>query len=224
MPCARTDLAAGYYRNGQLAVALEEARKRAADRPELRGCVRSARSDLHGSRTIRRAAEENFQRALKLDPRTPRLNNNYGCFLCNTGRERESIEYFNRAIRDPLYHARRGRIRMPASCLMRIKDYAAAEPYLRRSFELDAGPGGAEVSAGAAVPRDEPGRQGDFLLQRSCEIDRVVGRKLVAGLAGRARQRRSANRKPAWRTNCSSAFRSPPKRPRWRAANSIIER
>ncbi|MGH6612272.1 MAG: type IV pilus biogenesis/stability protein PilW [Burkholderiaceae bacterium] len=135
---ARTDLAAGYYRNGQLAVALEEARRSAALDPnyaETYGLLGLIYMDM----SERRDAEENFQRALKLDPVNAELNNNYGFFLCNTGRERESIDYFNRALRDPLYRTPARANQNAGSCLMRVKDYEGAERYLRRSFELDAG-------------------------------------------------------------------------------------
>jgi len=135
---ARTDLAAGYYRNGQLAVALDEARQAAA--------IDASYADAHGLLGLiymdmkePRDADESFQRALKLDANNSELNNNYGYFLCNTGRERESIEYFNQAIRDPLYRTPARANQNAGACLMRIKDYAGAERYLKRSFELDAG-------------------------------------------------------------------------------------
>lgn len=135
---ARTDLAAGYYRNGQLAVALDEARRAAAidaNYAEAYGLLGLIHMDMNEQRE----AEENFQRALKLDPANSELNNNYGYFLCHTGRERESIEYFNQAIRDPLYRTPARANQNAGACLMKIKDYAGAERYLRRSFELDAG-------------------------------------------------------------------------------------
>jgi type IV pilus assembly protein PilF len=135
---ARTDLAAGYYRNGQLAVALDEARRAAAidaNYAEAYGLLGLIYMDMNEQRD----AEENFQRALKLDPANSELNNNYGYFLCHTGRERESIEYFNQAIRDPLYRTPARANQNAGACLMKIKDYAGAERYLRRSFELDAG-------------------------------------------------------------------------------------
>ena len=135
---ARTDLAAGYYRNGQLAVALEEARRATAidaNYAEAHGLLGLIYMDMKEQRD----AEESFQRALKLEPSNSELNNNYGYFLCNTGRERESIEYFNQAIRDPLYRTPARANQNAGSCLMRIKDYEGAERYLRRSFELDAG-------------------------------------------------------------------------------------
>ncbi len=135
---ARTDLAAGYYRNGQLAVALEEARRSVVIDPnfaETYGLLGLIFMEMNE----RRDAEENFQRALKLDAANAELNNNYGFFLCNSGRERESIEYFDRAIRDPLYRTPARANQNAGACLMRVKEYSGAERYLRRSFELDAG-------------------------------------------------------------------------------------
>jgi type IV pilus assembly protein PilF len=135
---ARVELASGYYRNGQMAVALEEARRAVQIDPTLPdayGLLGLIYMDLDD----RRSAEENFQRALQLDGNNPDLNNNYGWYLCQTGRERESIGYFQRALRDPLY-ATPARANLSAGvCMMRVKDYAGAEPFLRRSFELDAG-------------------------------------------------------------------------------------
>ena len=120
---ARTDLAGGYYRNGQLAVALDEARRAVAIDPsyaEAYGLLGLIYMDMKEQRD----AEESFQRALKLDAANSELNNNYGYFLCNTGRERESIAYFNQAIRDPLYRTPARANQNAGQCLMRIKDYA----------------------------------------------------------------------------------------------------
>jgi type IV pilus assembly protein PilF len=84
---ARVELAAGYYRNGQRVVALEEAKRAVQVDPTLAdayGLLGLIYMDLDD----RRAAEENFQRALQRDGNNPDLNNNYGWFLCQTGRER----------------------------------------------------------------------------------------------------------------------------------------
>lgn len=134
---ARADLAAGYYRNGQLAIALEEARRATVidpGYPEAYGLLGLMYMDMGD----RREAEENFQRALRLAPSSSELSNNYGWFLCQTGREKESIEYFERALRDPLYTTPSRAAQNAGSCLLKVKDYTRAEPFLQRSFELDA--------------------------------------------------------------------------------------
>jgi type IV pilus assembly protein PilF len=134
---ARADLAAGYYRNGQLAIALEEARRATTidpGYPDAYGLLGLIYMDMNE----RREAEESFRQALKLDPASSQLSNNYGWFLCQTGREREAIEYFERALRDPLYPSPARASQNAGTCLFKVKDYAGAERYLRRSFELDA--------------------------------------------------------------------------------------
>lgn len=134
---ARVNLASGYFRNGQMSVALEEARRAVQIDPtsaEAYGLLGLIYTELDE----RGEAEANFQRALQLDPSNPDLNNNYGWVLCRGGREQEAMSYFQRALRDPLY-ATPSRANLNAGvCMMRIKDYTAAEPYLRRAFELDA--------------------------------------------------------------------------------------
>jgi type IV pilus assembly protein PilF len=135
---SRVNLASGYFRNGQMAVALEEAKRAVQIDPtfaEAYGLLGLIYMQLDD----RPAADSNFSRALQIDPSNPDLNNNYGWFLCQQpGRERDAVGYFQRALRDPLY-ATPARANLSAGvCLMRVKDYAGAEPYLRRSLELDA--------------------------------------------------------------------------------------
>jgi len=134
---ARADLAAGYYRSGQLAIALEEARRATTIDPNFADAY-GLLGLIYMEMNERREAEDNFQRALRLDPTGSELANNYGWFLCQTGRERESIEYFDRALRDPLYATPARAGQNAGTCLLKVKDYAGAERYLRRSFELDA--------------------------------------------------------------------------------------
>lgn len=133
----RTELASTYYREGRLAVALEET-KRALQ-------IDSSYASAHGLLGLiymdigeRGEAEASFRRALRLEPDNSDILNNYGWFLCQTDRERESVEYFERALRDPLYTTPSRAAQNAGSCLLKLKDYPAAERYLRRAFELDA--------------------------------------------------------------------------------------
>lgn len=133
----RLQLAASYYQKAQFNIALEEAQRALQADPnyaEAYGLLGLIYMDLGD----RREAEANFARALKLDPASPELNNNYGWYLCQTGRERESIEYFLRAAQNKLYATPGKAMQNAGVCMMRVRDYASAEQYLRRSFELDA--------------------------------------------------------------------------------------
>lgn len=134
---ARVDLAAGYFRSGQMSVALDEARRATQIDPnsaEAYGLLGLIYTELDD----RREAEANFQRALQLDPANPDINNNYGWVLCRGGREQEAMAYFQRALRDPLYATPSLANLNAGMCMMKVRDYRAAEPYLRRAFELDA--------------------------------------------------------------------------------------
>jgi type IV pilus assembly protein PilF len=133
----RNDLASTYYREGRLAIALEEA-KRAVQ-------IDSRYAPAHGLLGLiymdigdRGEAEASFARALRLEPSNSNILNNYGWFLCQSGRERESIEYFQRAANDRLYATPGLAMRNAGVCLLRVNDLDGADRALRRALELDA--------------------------------------------------------------------------------------
>lgn len=133
----RLQLAASYYQKAQFGIAIEEARRALQADPnyaEAYGLLGLIYMDLGD----RHEAEANFARALKLDPNSPELNNNYGWYLCQTGRERESVDHFLRAAHNRLYATPARAMQNAGVCMMQVRDFKAAEQYLRRSFELDA--------------------------------------------------------------------------------------
>jgi type IV pilus assembly protein PilF len=133
----RTELASNYYREGRLAVALEET-KHALQ-------IDSSYAPAHGLLGLiymdvgdRAAAEASFSRALRLEPDNSGILNNYGWFLCQSGRERESVEYFKRAASNRLYATPGLAMRNAGVCLLKVNDTDGAEQALRRALELDA--------------------------------------------------------------------------------------
>ena len=98
----RTELAALYYQRGSMNIALEELRLAVAADPDY--------ATAHGMFGLvymglkeNQLAQSSFERALGLAPEDPDINHNYGTFLCQTGREAQSLAYFQRALRNPLY-------------------------------------------------------------------------------------------------------------------------
>lgn len=134
----RLELAANYYRQRIYHAALEELReaiKADPTYPEAFGMLGLVYMDLDD----RPKAEESFRRALELAPRDAEINNNYGWYLCQTGRERESLAYFDRALADRLYQTPVRPLHNAGVCMRRIGDLAKARAYLERAFQIDAG-------------------------------------------------------------------------------------
>ncbi len=83
-----------------------------------------------------RLAEENFMKALKLAPNNSDVNNNYGWYLCNRKREKDSIAYFLNAVKDPLYAQPHKPLNNAGICSRRMGDNVQAEEYFRRALRL----------------------------------------------------------------------------------------
>jgi type IV pilus assembly protein PilF len=134
----RLELAANYYQQRNYTVALDELGQALRVDPNYAaayGMLGLVYMDL-GDKA---RAEESFRRGLQLTPSDADLNNSYGWFLCQNGREREAIEHFGRALRDPLYRTPAKPLHNAGICSLRIGDEAAAERYFLRAFQVDPG-------------------------------------------------------------------------------------
>lgn len=133
-----TELGSLYAQDGRFAVALEEARialdadSSYAPAYNLRGLVQMFLGD-------RGQAEDAFRSALSIAPNDPEINNNYGWFLCQTGRETESIARFRAAYRNQLYQTPTKPYTNAGICLLRIKDYKGAEEHLNTALRYEPG-------------------------------------------------------------------------------------
>lgn len=132
----RLELAASYYQQGNFTVALDELRQALAIDPGYApayGVLGLVYSDL-GDRD---RAEDAFQHGLRIAPNDPDLNNGYGWFLCQTGREQASLDRFARAAADPLYRTPAKPLHNAGICSLRLGDEEGAERYLQRAFQVD---------------------------------------------------------------------------------------
>lgn len=131
-----TDLGSLYVQDGRFAVALEEARIAQSADPgyapayNLQGLVHMFLGD-------KAQAEDAFQRALSIAPQDPEINNNYGWFLCQTGRAADSISRFRMVYRNPLYQTPTKPYTNSGICLLKMKDYKGAEEHLNIALRLD---------------------------------------------------------------------------------------
>ena len=134
----RLELASNYFEQGQTSVALDELKQALvvdpsfADAYSLRGLVYMRLNDV----TL---ADDSFRRALALSPRDPDVAHNYGWFLCQQLRYKESSQLFAQALGNPLYAGQAKTLMAQGVCQVRAGQRADAEQSFTRSYELDAG-------------------------------------------------------------------------------------
>jgi type IV pilus assembly protein PilF len=133
---AHTDLGMAYLSEGRPDVALDEAHKAIesdSSYPLGYNLLGVVQMQLENSR----AAEENLRRALSLAPNDPEINNNYGWFLCQNDRQKESIPYFVTASKNTLYAYPTKPLTNAALCSMVINDDKSAEDFLLQALRAD---------------------------------------------------------------------------------------
>jgi type IV pilus assembly protein PilF len=131
-----TELGTLYLQAGNVAVALEEARIATAFDPNyapghnLMGLVQILLNDTA-------MAKASFERAIQLAPGDPQIANDYGWFLCQSGREQEAMNYFSLAARNPLYKTPTRPYTNAGLCALRMKDDKLAEENFQRALVFD---------------------------------------------------------------------------------------
>ena len=130
-----TELAGMYYERSKYGVALEELatalKKDSSYAPaySVRGLVRMALLEDE-------QAETDFKRSLDLDDSSSDAHNNYGWFLCQRGREQESVKQFMAAVKNPLYATPEKAFLNAGLCSKMSGNLHDAEAYLRRALVL----------------------------------------------------------------------------------------
>lgn len=130
-----TELGSLYMLDGRSAIALEEARIALSADPNYAPAY-NLLGLTHMGLNETRLAEEAFEKAQRLAPGDPEISNNFGWFLCQSGREQRSIEYFMAAAKNPLYTTPTKPYTNAGVCSLRLKDDKAAEDYLLTALRL----------------------------------------------------------------------------------------
>ena len=131
-----TELAGLYFGRGNMAVALEELRIATSADPNY-ALAYSMFGLVYMELRENALAQSNFERALRLSPNDPDINHNYASFLCQTGREEESIKYFLQAVRNPLYPTPARSYASAGVCSQRKGNTKDAEAFFQRALQLD---------------------------------------------------------------------------------------
>jgi type IV pilus assembly protein PilF len=130
-----TELGSLYFQNGNLIVALEELTIAISINPNYAQAYSTRGVVLYYIKEFE-SAEKDFRRALELDERDPEISNNYGWFLCRTGKEKEAIAYFQRALKSPLYQTPEAAYLNAGTCYIKLGDLDSAEDAIRRSLRF----------------------------------------------------------------------------------------
>ena len=130
-----TELAAVYYEQKQYSVALDEL-KQALDMNGKYAPAYGVRGLVYMSLKEDRKAEEDFERSLDLDGMDSGTRNNYGWFLCQRGREKESMEQFMEAVRNPLYATPEKAFLNAGLCSKKFGKLKEAEAYLKKALSI----------------------------------------------------------------------------------------
>jgi len=131
-----TELAGLYFGRGNMAVALEELRIATAADPSY-ALAYSMFGLVYMELRENQLAQSNFERALRLAPNDPDINHNYGSFLCQTGKEADSIKYFLQAVRNPLYPTPWRSYSAAGVCSQRKGNAKDAEEFFLRALRLE---------------------------------------------------------------------------------------
>ena len=133
-----TELAGSYYGRMQLGVALGEIDK-ALQADQNYAPAYNMRGLIHMDLREYKGAEEDFQQSLRLDKSDSETHNNYGWFLCQQGREVESISHFMAALKNPLYRTPERAYLNAGLCSKKAGNNKDAEEFLRRALLLQPG-------------------------------------------------------------------------------------
>ncbi len=130
-----TELGSLYFQAGNPGVALDHlATAIAADSSYFEAY--SVRGLVYASLREIAKAQADFTKAIDYAPNDPEVNNNYGWFLCDTGKAKESIPFFLTALKNPLYKTPDRAYANAGMCAMKAGDLDTAQGYLLNAIQF----------------------------------------------------------------------------------------
>ena len=133
-----TELAGMYYERAQMGGALGEI-DQALQADQNYAPAYYMRGLIHMELREYKEADEDFQQSLRLDKTDPKANYNYGWFLCQRGKEKESIPYFLAALKNPLYETPELAYLSAGRCSKKAGNNKEAEEFLQRALQVQPG-------------------------------------------------------------------------------------
>ncbi|NIM28263.1 MAG: type IV pilus biogenesis/stability protein PilW [Gammaproteobacteria bacterium] len=125
-----------YVRNGQLDVAWERLNTALSADPNY-ATAHNGMALVYDRLNEPAKAEKHFKRAIELNPGDSAAQTNYGVFLCARGRIEEGVQYFMKAVENPLYDKPALAYTNAGLCKLRAGDRAGAEDHFRAALRAD---------------------------------------------------------------------------------------
>jgi type IV pilus assembly protein PilF len=142
-----TELASLYYERVQMGAALGEIEQALTSKSNYAPAY-NVRALIHMALHEDKEAEDDFQHSLSIDKNDSETQSNYGWYLCQRGKEKESILHFMAALKNPLYQTPEQAYLNAAVCTQKINENAAAEDFFLHA--LTARPGLPQALLGMA--------------------------------------------------------------------------
>jgi len=133
-----TELAGLYYERGQFGVALEEIAQ-ALQADQNYAPAYYVRGLVHMELREDNDAEEDFKKSIRLDKNDPKAHYNYGLFLCDRGKEKDSIAQFMAAVKNPLYETPGLAYLNAGLCSRKAGNSKDAEDFLLKALRIQPG-------------------------------------------------------------------------------------
>lgn len=130
-----TELASLYFERSQLGIALAEIEQALQADPDY-ATAYNVRGLLHMTLREDKEAEADFRHGLHLSRDDSELHNNYGWFLCQRKREKESIPHFMAALKNPLYATPERAYLNAGLCARQAGMLKDAEEFLQRALTV----------------------------------------------------------------------------------------
>lgn len=131
----RSQLSVEYARIGNLKAALDNADQAVRADPAFVTAY-LGRAYVLGLLQMDARAEQDYLQALKLEPSNPQANNNYGLFLCEHGREQDSLALFQKALANPLYDSPQSAYLNLGRCSAKLGRTDQANDYLLSALRI----------------------------------------------------------------------------------------
>jgi len=128
-------LGKSYAESGRHDLAMDKLNKAKAANPDLPE-VYVGFAELYARLGQPKLADENWQKALDLDPTRSDLFNNYGLYLCEKGQFDQAEQQFLKAIANPNYTAPEYAHTNAGICAIKRGDTAKGMRYLRKALEF----------------------------------------------------------------------------------------